>query len=302
MAFELYNFSFKAMGSPCEFSLYAENAALADAARAAALAEVARLEEKYSRYRPGNYLDDINRAAAAGGEAAVDAETTALLDYADTCYQQSDGLFDITSGVLRKAWRFAPGAIPPSQRQIDELLPAVGWHWLERGNGVIRFRHRGMEIDLGGIVKEYAADRAAAICAAKVIRYGLIDMGGDLHAIGPHPDGKPWLIAIRHPRQLGATLATFPLRRGALANSGDYERCIEIAGERYSHILSPKTGWPVRGLAAVSVAAPHCVLAGSASTIAMLKEEEGTAWLEELGLEYVAMDGYGELFSSSGLA
>ena len=147
-----------------------------------------------------------------------------------------------------------------------------------------------MEIDFGGVVKEYAADRAATLCAEAGFRHGLVDLGGDIKIVGPHPDGTPWAVGIQHPRSAEAVMATLDLFQGAIATSGDYERFVEIDGRRYSHILSPRTGMPVCGLAGVSVAAPECVVAGSATTIAMLMEDRGAQWLDEVGLPHVWMD------------
>jgi thiamine biosynthesis lipoprotein len=147
-----------------------------------------------------------------------------------------------------------------------------------------------MEIDFGGVVKEYAADRAATLCADAGLRHGLVDLGGDIKVIGPHADGSPWVVGIQHPRIADAVMATLDLSHGAIATSGDYERFVEVEGRRYSHILSPRTGMPVQGLAGVSVVAPECVVAGSAATIAMLMEERGPAWLEEFGLPHVWME------------
>jgi thiamine biosynthesis lipoprotein len=115
-------------------------------------------------------------------------------------------------------------------------------------------------------------------------------MGGDIRVIGPQPQGEPWPIRIQHPRFRDRKLTQFNLTGGALASSGDYERYVEINGERYSHILSPVTGWPVKGLAAVTVVAEQCVVAGSACTIAMLKEGDGPGWLSELGAPHIWMD------------
>ena len=118
----------------------------------------------------------------------------------------------------------------------------------------------------------------------------MVNLGGDIKVIGPRADGSPWHIGIKHPRARETVLETVELQNGALATSGDYERCIVFEGQRYGHILNPRTGWPVRKLAAVSVVADFCVIAGSASTIAMLKEDAGPAWLAELGLRHLWID------------
>lgn len=297
---KLFRYSFRAMGSPCEVHLYAAREAEARRVAEQAMADARRIEQRYSRYRPDSLLAAVNRAAEQGGALDVDDETAALLDYAAACYAQSGGLFDITSGVLRLAWDFQSGKLP-EQAAIDALLPRIGWDKLDWRRPRLAFLAPGMQLDFGGIGKEYAADRAAALCMEQGIRHGLVDFGGDIRAIGPHPDGRAWDIGIQHPRTDGL-MASMELRQGALASSGDYERCIEFGGRRYGHILNPMTGWPARGLMAASVAAPHCLVAGSACTIALLKGEDGPAWLEELGLPHVWMDEQGVMGGSLGAA
>lgn len=289
-----YRYAFKAMGSPCDIQLFADSPGKAKRVADAAIADVNRLEALYSRYRSDSFLSAINRVAATGGSITVDDETAGLLNYAATCYDQSDGLFDITSGILRRAWRFDQGKLP-DQAQIQELLDKVGWHKLRWTPPVLEFSNPGMEIDFGGVVKEYAVDRAAALCREAGIRHGVVNLGGDIKVIGPRADGSPWRVGIRHPRNKEAVMQTILLREGALASSGDYERCIIVEGVRYGHVLNPKTGWPVRHLAAVSVVGDFCVVAGSASTIAMLKEDSGPAWLENLGLRHLWVDVQGEI-------
>lgn len=280
------------MGSPCEIQLYGIDAAATHALAERVIGDVRRLEERYSRYRSDSELSRINQVAASGGAVEVDAETASLLDYADTCHRQSDGLFDITSGLLRKAWRF-DGQRLPEQGKIDALLGRIGWHKLNWQRPRIEFPP-GMELDFGGIVKEYAVDRAAALCEEAGCRHGIINLGGDVRILGPHPDGSPWQVGIRDP--FAATpdaLLSLPVLQGAIATSGDYERCITIDGQRYGHVLNPMTGWPVRHFASVTVLADYCVIAGSASTITMLREQSGQSWLEELGLPHHWIDAQG---------
>lgn len=285
----LHRFPFQAMGSPCEIQLFAPSFDEARAVAAHAIADVARLEARYSRYRDDSLLSDINRVAARGGHIDVDEETASLLNYAATCYAESDGLFDITSGVLRRAWRFEQGQLP-DPAQIAELKSRIGWHRLTWQAPRLSFPQAGLELDFGGVVKEYAVDRAAALCQARGLGHGVVNLGGDIKVIGPRADGQPWRIGIKHPRSHERLQGSVELERGALASSGDYERCMVIDGVRYGHILNPHSGWPVRHLAAVSVVADFCVIAGSASTIAMLKEEAGPTWLAALGLRHLWVD------------
>lgn len=302
-AWQCHRFPFRAMGSPCEVQLYAPDRADAERIARLAIGDVARLESRYSRYRDDSLLADINRVAATGGEVTVDDETAGLMDYAETCFVQSGGLFDITAGVLRSAWPMDRCELPDS-RQIQSLLARVGWQRLSWQRPRLRFPVPGLELDLGGIVKEYAADRAAALCRAAGAHHGFVNLGGDVCLVGPRLDGRPWQVAITHPRRPGEALVTLALDRGAVATSGDYERCIMVDGRRYGHVLNARTGWPVEHLASVSVVAELCVMAGSASTIAMLREQEGPRWLEGLGLPHfwVGVDGArgGPLAGSSG--
>lgn len=276
---------FRAMGSPCELRLYSHRADEARIAAAAARAAIDRLEQRYTRYRPDSLTSRINDAAGRAERIEVDEETAGLLDYAAQAHAQSGGRFDITSGVLRRAWDFRSGRLP-AETQIQALLPLVGWPQVEWTRPWLRLPRAGMELDFGGFVKEYAADAAAQACTAHGIAHGLVELGGDIRVIGPHPDGAPWRVGVRHPRDPGKPLAMVDMLAGGLASSGDYERFMIVDGRRYAHILDPRSGWPVEGLAAVSVLAPSCLLAGTASTIAMLQGVEGKAWLQTLGLAH----------------
>jgi thiamine biosynthesis lipoprotein len=273
--------------------LYGAGDALAERAALAAEAEVRRLEVRYSRYRDDSMTSRINRTAGNGHPIEVDAETAALIDYAHTAWQQSDGLFDISSGVLRRVWDFKLARVP-AQAQIDEMLTLVGWHKVRWRSPLIELPLAGMELDFGGYVKEYAADRAAAAARACGVHHGFVELGGDIALIGAHPDGTPWEIGIRNPRHPERAIATIALNHGALASSGDYERFFECDGQRYSHLLDPRSGWPVQGLAAVSVVAEECLIAGTATTIAMLKgASDGPRWLQQLGLPHLCIDARG---------
>ena len=293
MAAQLFAFAFRAMGSPCELQLFANDADDARRIFEDARADVERLEQRYSRYRANSLLSRLNRVAARGGCARVDAETAQLLEYAATCHRESDGLFDVTSGKLREAWRFEGDALPDPEL-VRELLTRVGWEKLSWSKPVLRFQ-RGMEIDFGGIVKEYAVDRVAEACRTRGAASALVNLGGDVRVMGARPDGAPWRVGVRHPRDPLALLDALAMREGAIATSGDYERCIVVDGVRYGHILNPRSGWPVRRLAAVTVVADLCVVAGSAATIGMLKDDAGPQWLARLGLPHLWVDTAGNV-------
>ena len=263
-------FEFKAMASRCEVRLHAPDGATAQAWADAAIAEVRRIEAKYSRYRDDSVTTLINRAAGQS-PIAVDAETAGLIDFGAALHAQSEGRFDLTSGVLRRAWDFKSQRLP-SQQQIDELLPLIGWSQVEWDGAAVRLPRTGMEVDFGGIGKEYAADRAGAVLLERGAVHGLVNLGGDVRIIGASPDGSPWRIAVQNPRaEPGETLARLDVAIGALATSGDYERYMIVDGRRYCHVMDPRTGWPVSAWQSISVVAPLAVAAGACATVAMLQ-------------------------------
>ena len=288
-----FRYRFRAMASEHELQLWTADRALADRVARVAVADVLRIEAKYTRYRDDSLTAEINRAAG-GAAVAIDDETASLLRYADRCYALSDGRFDLTSGVLRRAWDFRRR--PPLVPTADEIAAArdlIGWDRVEWSERAVRLPRAGMEFDFGGIGKEYAADRAATICRDHGIAHGLVNLGGDVRALGPHPDATPWRIGIRDPREAAAVIGTVELTDGALATSGDYERYFEVDGRRYCHLLDPRTGMPVDHWQSVSVVAPLAILAGSYATIAMLLAQEGRAFLDGQNVRYlmVARDG-----------
>ena len=227
-------------------------------------------------------MADINRSSGNPNGILVDDETATLLDYSQACTEISGGLFDITAGILFKAWDFnIPNPVLPSKNLLDDLRARVGWekvHWESRH---LILPIPGMTIDFGGIVKEYAVDRAVSLCYEQGIHHGLIELGGDLSVIGPKPDGSPWTISVQNPFNPDKPLFTFSLAKGGVATSGDYARYIEIEGVKYCHIMNPITGMPIRNVGSVTVVASPCLVAGSSSTIAFLMEEKGIDWLKE---------------------
>jgi FAD:protein FMN transferase len=300
----LFYFKFKAMGSPCELQIASLSKAKARQIYLLVKARAEELEARYSRFRSGSLISKINAQAGSPNKVTIDKETVALLHYAQQCYEESDGLFDITSGILRKVWNFQhktklsqQGLSTQSiQQQINQLLPLVSWQDVIWDSQSIFLPKEGMELDLGGIVKEYAADCIKELCLSEGVQSGYINMGGDICIIGALADGSGWPIAIQHPENKKSTLGTFKLKQGGLASSGDYERFITINKKRYSHVINPQTGWPVSGLQSVSITAEHCIIAGSLATIAMLKGKQGVSWLKQTGANYICCTDDGKVY------
>jgi len=297
-------FEFGAMASSCSLQLDGKEERVMRRAASEAIAEVHRIESKFSRYLDSSVVCRINRNAGLV-PIEVDAETNGLLDFAEQLWRLSDGLFDITSGVLRRAWDFKKAIVPDTDK-LQPLLELVQWEKVERQGNRVRLAMSEMELDFGGFGKEYAADRAAAILAGHGIEHALVNLGGDLHALGvrglPEQKGSSWQIGIQHPRpQLAQPLeniAMLALARGGLATSGDYERFFLKDGQRYCHILNPLTGWPVTHWQSISVLAVNTTAAGALSTIAMLKGPDALKWLDDQKVRYLAVAQDGQVVHS----
>jgi thiamine biosynthesis lipoprotein len=294
MNFHQHNFT--AMASPCKFLLQGEETIVQQACLKAQ-AEVLRIEQKFSRYRDSSLIQAINNNAGIKS-TAIDAETAGLLNYAQLCYQQSDGLFDITSGVLRQAWKFKSNTLP-SKETLQQLLPLINFSSVQWDQHEIFLPNKNMEIDFGGFGKEYAADRAAETFQSLGIKHGIVDLGGDIRVIGDKADTSGWDIGIRDPQHPESAISNITLHQGAMATSGNYERFMQIKGQHYCHIMKANTGWPVNHWASVTVLAPQCLVAGSLATLAMLAEGGGEEWLKGQSVDFFAIDIQGMQFSNS---
>jgi FAD:protein FMN transferase len=294
MSLSVYSFPFAAMGSHSnEVRLFADDAAQAHGLAQLAIAEVQRVETKYSRYQTTSVLSQINQYAATRW-VDCDEETMALIRYGDALFKASEAKFDLTSGVLRRVWNFANPQLP-DEVLLQSCLSDIGWGMLEFDERRVRFSKPGLELDFGGIGKEYAADRASALLLNAGVTHGFVNLAGDLSVIGPQPNGRAWSIAVPHPRDASVTLASIPISLGGMATSGDYERFFELAGRRYCHILNPLTGYPVQHWQSVTVLAPTTSVAGSCSSIAMLLESAGLEFLKNTGFAFLAVDHLGKV-------
>lgn len=275
---------FTAMGCSCEVLVETSDRDLAEQLVETASSEAWRIERKFSRYNTGNIIHKIN--AGDGSWIRIDEETAKLLDFADRGYRMSNGLFDITSGVLRRAWKFTGGATVPSAESIQQLLPLVGWSKVSWNRSLIRL-FPGMEIDLGGIGKEYAVDRVARLLRERTDAGFLVNFGGDIVVGKDRKNGEPWIVGVEDADKSGNAVRVLHLRQGAVATSGDSKKYVLSNGRRYGHILNPRTGWPVVDAPrSVTVAAPTCTEAGYLSTLAILNGANAETFLKNIGAQH----------------
>ncbi len=259
---------FTAMASPCAVLVDTDDEMLGAQVGEIVKTEALRVEAKFSRYRP-SVITHINETA--GQAVEVDGETADLIDYSVECYALSEGRFDITSGALRRVWKFDGSERVPTEVQVQTALRYVGWRHVAWERPVLRLQ-AGMEIDLGGIGKEYAVDRAVALAKAYTSVPVLVNLGGDLRVSGRRQDGSPWYVAIEDAERTGAAAGLLELSSGALATSGDTHRHVRAAGVRYGHVLNPQTGWPIaEAPRSVTVHAATCTEAGLLAKLALLR-------------------------------
>ena len=273
------------MGSPCALLLETNDRSIAAELVQAIADEAWRIEDKFSRYLPGNIIDRLNRSD--GQPVEVDEETASLIDFAATLTEMSEGRFDITSGVLREVWTFDGSDNVPGATTVNAVLERVGWLKSDWSRPLLTLQP-GMQIDLGGIGKEYAVDKAAAVLRDRTDVACLINFGGDLFATDESADAAGWKVGIEAPDSDGHIAnKVIRLMNGALATSGDARRFLLKDGIRYSHILDPVTGWPVTNAPrSITVAADTCTQAGMLATLAMLQGENAESFLSQQEIQY----------------
>jgi thiamine biosynthesis lipoprotein len=277
---------YSAMASPCELLIETQDPMLANHLTSVAFKETKRIEQKFSRYLPNNPMAKINHSQ--GKPVVIDDEIFRLLEFAKRCFELSGGMFDITSGVLRKAWKFDGSDNLPAPDVVKELMPYIGWKKVEYDQISIILA-KGMELDFGGIGKEYAVDCVAKLCDEYApITSVVVNFGGDIQVTRARQLKQPWHIGIESPEESDkSTTNILKIISGGLATSGDARRYLLKEGKRYSHILNPETGYPIENAArSVTVAAPHCIQAGLLATLALLQGANTEAFLEEQGVKF----------------
>jgi thiamine biosynthesis lipoprotein len=257
-----------------------EAATLTDAV-AEALDEIDRIDRLMSHYRRDSPLSRLNREAASG-PVVVEPE---LLDFLAECLRwsrESGGAFDVTVGPLLKAWGFFrdEGHVP-GEDELARVLEGVGYRHvlLDREAGTVRFDHPGVELDLGGIGKGYAVDRAVEVLRRRGISSALVNLGGSsVYGLGAQPGRDAWEVGVADPTAPGKTARTVRLRDRALSVSGGYERFFEKDGVTYSHIMDPRTGRPVPGVLSVAVLTDSATAGDALDTVlSVLGPERGRA-------------------------
>ncbi len=273
------------MGSLLKVILYGEERGAARQALEAAFAEARRLENLLSIFIVDSELSRVNRHAAYQWVKA-DPELISLIQQALSFVRLTRGAFDITVGPLMRLWGLREGSDVvrrPSVDKIQEVLRSVGCRKLmiDKATSSVRYLSPGLEVEFGAMGKGYAIDRAVQILKNHGISRALVSFGSSTYALGCPPAKEGWHVGIQHPRDPDRIMEIVTLRDQAVATSGDYEQYIFVDGQRFSHIIDPRIGHPVRGLSSVSVIAPTALQADALSTAALvLGRKAGFALLE----------------------
>lgn len=271
----------------------------------ATFSEIERLESLLSGFKEGNDIDRINKSAGIK-PVKVDKDVIKVIIKAKEVSEMTGGTFDITIGPLSSLWGFGiKENYLPQEKEVKKLLPLVDYKnlFVDEDKSEIFLKRKGMGIDLGGIAKGYAADRGINVLKEKGIKAGIVAVAGDIRVFGNRPDGKPWHIGIKHPREKDKILTTIDLVDSSISTSGDYERFFIKEGIRYHHILDPKTGYPATGCQSVTIIAREGILVDALATgVFVLGPEKGMEFIESKeGLEGIIVDSKGRVTISSGL-
>lgn len=249
-----------------------------------AFAEIARIDTVMSRHLTDS---EVNRATmqAWSGQAECSPELSLVLERSQQFAELSGGAFDVTVGALTRLWGFPDAVAPPAPGQVDSARALTGYRELTLEGRRLRLARPGITLDLGGVAKGYAVDRAVAVLQAGGIAAGLVDAGGNIRYFGTKPDGRPWSTGIQHPRQTdGVLIATVEgVDLPAVATSGDYQQYFELDGRRYHHLLDPATGYPAQGVISATAWAASAMEADILSTtVFVLGPERGIALADSL--------------------
>lgn len=266
------------MGSVFQITIVAEDSLVAAARIDEVIAEIDRIENLISEWRPETQISEVNRNAGIH-PVKVDSEVFELTKRSIQYSEMSNGAFDISTAAMDRIWKF-DGSMDdlPSAEDIKNSIKNVNYKniILDSANSTIFLNQKGMKIGFGSIGKGYAADRGREIMQAKGVIAGMVDASGDIASWGKQPTNKPWLVGIRNPFKRHGIAKILKLKESSVATSGSYEKYVEIDQKRYSHIINPKTGMPSTGLTSVTIYGPSTEFANALSTsIMVLGEKEG---------------------------
>ncbi len=289
------------MGTVIRTELWSDNPSTAAEAIKLVNDEMHRIDRLMSTYKPDSEISRANRHAAEK-PIKISAELLDLFAKGIEMSRLSRGAFDITYASVGQMYDFRAG-VRPDEKQINAMLPAIDYRFvvLDPEQQTVFFARQGVRIDLGGIAKGYAVERAVSILRAQGIEHGLVSAGGDSRILGDRR-GAPWIVGVRDPRNPDRVVARLPLIDEAVSTSGDYERFFEEDGVRYHHIISPATGHSASEVRSVTIIGPDATMTDGLSTsVFVMGVQDGLQLIDSLAdFEAVIVDKHGQLHQSGG--
>ncbi|WP_229204188.1 FAD:protein FMN transferase [Dyadobacter alkalitolerans] len=264
------------MGGRFDITIVAQDSATAEAGIDAVIVEITRIENLISDWKPDSQVSEVN-ANAGIRPVKVAAEVFGLTERAIALSKLTNGAFDISFAAMERVWKFDGSMTEmPSADAVKRSVENVGYQniILDKEEGTIFLKKKGMKIGFGALGEGYATDRCRDMMLKEGIKAGIVNGSGDMSAWGKQPDGRDWVIGITDPGRPGELFAVVPLRQGAVVTSGSYEKFVVIDGKRYAHIINPATGYPATGLTSVTVFGPGAERANGFSTSLMVMGQE----------------------------
>lgn len=290
------------MGTRVTVELWHPDEAQGRSAIEAVMEEMRRIDREMSPFMKSSLLSRLNREAASR-PVKVTPELFDVMWRSVEISQLTGGAFDVTFASAGRQYDYRKG-IKPDAAALAQALPAIDYHHLQldREHMTIRYLHPGVYVDLGGIAKGHAVDRAIALLQARGITQAMVAAGGDSRIIGDRR-GKPWVVGVRDPRKEDENVAVLPLSDVAVSTSGDYERYFELDGVRYHHIIDPKTGDSARKVESVTILGDDATTTDALSTsVFVMGVEKGLELVNRLpGIDAIIVDGKGRLHFSQEL-
>lgn len=304
--FQVFQRTLKLMGSRFDLTVVAENQTQGNAYLDMAIDEISRIERLISSWDPNSQTSKINQNAGVA-PVKVDQELFNLIARAIKISKLTQGAFDISYASMDRIWKF-DGSVTemPSEEAIKQSVAKVGYQniVLDQENGTVFLAKEGMKIGFGAIGKGYAADRAKALLMKNGVDSGIINASGDLNAWGTQPDGKDWMVAIVNPLNKEKVFSWLPVKDQAVVTSGNYEKFVILNGERYTHIIDPRTGYPSKGVRSATIFTANAELADAlATSIFVMGVDTGLDFVNQLkGVECILVDDNNKIITSKNIA
>ena len=302
---EKYTRTLKLMGSRFDITVVADNETQGNEYIDWAVEEISRVEKMISSWDEHSETSEIIRNAGKH-PVITDKELYDLIARAIKISELTNGAFDITYASMDKIWKYDGSMTQlPSDEDVAKSVAKVGFRNIELNpeQQTVFLKKEGMRIGFGAIGKGFAADKAKELLIEKGVEAGIINASGDLTTWGTQPDGSPWMVGITNPLNKDKVFSWFPLDNNAVVTSGNYEKYVEFNGKRYTHIIDPRTGWPVTGLTSATVFAPKAELADAlATSVFVMGIETGLDFINQLpGIECVIVDDQGKIHKSENI-